>query len=147
MSQPSSGSGQRSVSQPFFIPTLMPMRSLQQQQVVITSGTSGVAPVITTAAYGQNPAVSMVPAISVIQQATTLSTDLYLCATSNNATGMLPQICSKNLPKILFFLALYYFSIVLIIPKNSLCVLFGQSYASILQNGDIFEVMHAWSQV
>ena len=85
MSQPPAGGGQRGVSQPFFIPTLTPMHSLQQQQVVITSG-NGVPTAIATPAFGQTQAATVMPSVSALQQPIP-SADLYLCNTSNTATG------------------------------------------------------------
>lgn len=74
------------MSQPFYIPTLMPMSSLQQQPVVVTCSGNGVTPVvISNSSFGQSSGQPAVP-VPVIQQPNT-SSDLYLCATSKNATG------------------------------------------------------------
>lgn len=87
MSQAPIRGGQRSnTTQPFYIPTLMPMSSLQQQSVVITSSGNRVTPVISSSAFGPSQSVPVVPTVSVIQQPVP-SADLYLCTTSNNATG------------------------------------------------------------
>lgn len=99
MSQPTTGGGQRTVSQPMFFPTLMPMHSLPQ--VVMTSGSvvvsagngmtsviTGVgAPVLTTAAFSSQTHPMSVGLSGAAMEQETRKADLYLCSTSNNATG------------------------------------------------------------
>lgn len=78
------------MSQPFFIPTLMPM---QQHQVVISSSSGVVAPVISTpptaAGFGQAQSVSVIPTSApAMQRQPIISTaNLYLCNISNNSSG------------------------------------------------------------
>ena len=82
------------MGQPFFIPTLMSMPSLQQQQqqqpVVMTASGSETTPVVMSSPYvGQPTGPATVASISVIQQpASVTAANLYLCATANNATGI-----------------------------------------------------------
>ena len=102
MSQPMTGSGQRTISQPLFIPTLMPMHSLPQQAMmtsgngvvpaisssngmtsVITTGNRVTIPVITSAVFSSHTQ----HATWSVQEQVAPTAGLYLCTTSN-ATGM-----------------------------------------------------------
>ena len=118
MAQPTTGSG-RTLSQPLFVPTLMPMPL--SQQAVITSGNVGVSvlpgsmtSVITSGSGmvagcssgvlmgGESHTMTIVSAKSGQDQAQ-LAADLYLCSTSSNATGESSSLylLASSLPSVL----------------------------------------------
>lgn len=100
MTQPTTASG-RNLSQPLFVPTLMPMHSLSQQAVLTSknAGTSVVPPAsmtsVITCAGGFVPGNSGAAGVASSTHTTLSSSmaqsqsmaDLYLCNTSNNASG------------------------------------------------------------
>ena len=91
------------MSQPFFIPTLMPMHSLQKQHQVVISSSSGIPPVISTSAgLGQTTqgGVSVIPTTTttVMQQPVmSAAPNLYLCSTSKNSSGTMIPVCVISL--------------------------------------------------